>query len=162
MTYPIHPGSSFQAAQIGESRQTLSLPPNFFVENRHNDCPLSSIATAPPPWGKPSNLWTPFIYSLRLRVPSWIRIRWIQYATHRNKFNRLQYWLCRLRCKIPLRHLATSSLGSIFWRHSRFSPKQPEPQTHGWLQHSCPQPANMTFATLMATYLTYTFNNALT
>ena len=25
-------------------------------------------------------------------------------------FSRLQYWLCRLRCKIPLRHPATSSL----------------------------------------------------
>ena len=37
-------------------------------------------------WGKPSNLWTPCIYSLRPRVPSWIWIRWIQYATHRNNF----------------------------------------------------------------------------
>ena len=42
-----------------------------------------------------------------------------------------QNWLCRLRCRIPLRHLATSSLGNILWRHSCFSPKQPEPQTHG-------------------------------
>ena len=42
-----------------------------------------------------------------------------------------QNWLYRLRCKIPPRHLATSPLGNIFWRHSRFSPKQPEPQTHG-------------------------------
>ena len=41
-----------------------------------------------------------------------------------------QNWLCRLQCKIPLRHLATSPLGNIFWRHSRFSLKQPEPQTH--------------------------------
>ena len=41
-----------------------------------------------------------------------------------------QNWLCRLRCRIPLRHLAASPLGNIFWRHSRFSPKQPEPQTH--------------------------------
>ena len=33
-----------------------------------------------------------------------------------------QNWLCRLRCLIPLRHLATTSpLGNIFWRHSRFS-----------------------------------------
>ena len=31
----------------------------------------------------------------------------------------------------PLRHLATLPLGNIFWRHSRFSPKQPEPKTHG-------------------------------
>ena len=30
-----------------------------------------------------------------------------------------QNWLCRLRCLIPLRHLATTSpLGNIFWRHS--------------------------------------------
>ena len=147
---------------MGESRQTLFLPQNFFVRDRRNDCPLSSIAAAPPPWGKPSNLWTPCIYSLRPRVPSWIWIRWIQYATHRTTFSRLQYWLCRLRCQIPLRHPATSSLGNIFWRHSRFSPKQPELQTQGWLQCSCPQTANTTFATLMATYLTHTFNNAST
>ena len=44
----------------------------------------------------------------------------------------IQNWLCRLRCLIPLRHLATTSpLGNIFWRHSRFSPKPPETQTHG-------------------------------
>ena len=42
-----------------------------------------------------------------------------------------QNWLCRRRCRISLRHLATSPLGNIFWRHSRFSPKQPETQTHG-------------------------------
>ena len=43
-----------------------------------------------------------------------------------------QNWLCRLRCLIQLRYLATTSpLGNIFWRHSRFSPKQPETQTRG-------------------------------
>ena len=67
--------------------------------------------------------------------------------------NRLRYWLCRLRCKIPLQHLATSSLDNIFWRHSRFSLKQPEPQTHGDYNHFCPQTANTTFATLWRTYL---------
>ena len=66
--------------QIEESRQTLSLP----QKDKRNDCPLSSIAAAAPPWGKPSNLWTPCVYSLRPSVPSWIWIRWIQYATHRN------------------------------------------------------------------------------
>ena len=59
-----------------------------------------------------------------------------------------QHWLCRLRCKIPLRHLATSFLGNIFWRHSRFSPKQPEPQTHDDYNRFCPQTANTTFAKL--------------
>ena len=43
-----------------------------------------------------------------------------------------QNWLCQWRCLIPLQHLATiSPLGNIFWRHSRFSPKQPETQTNG-------------------------------
>ena len=37
-------------------------------------------------WGKPSNLWTSWVYSLRPRVPSWIWIRWIQSASHRNNF----------------------------------------------------------------------------
>ena len=64
-----------------------------------------------------------------------------------------QNWLCRLRCKIPLRHLAISSLGNIFWRHSRFSPKQPESKTHGDYKHFCPQTANTSFATLWRTYL---------
>ena len=43
----------------------------------------SSITT---PQGKPSNLWTSWVYSHRPRVPSWIWIRWIPYATHKNHF----------------------------------------------------------------------------
>ena len=43
----------------------------------------SSIMT---PWGKPSNLWTSWVYSFRPRVPSWLQIRWIQSATNRNHF----------------------------------------------------------------------------
>ena len=53
----------------------------------------------------------------------------------------------------PLRHLATSSLGNIFWRHSRFFPKQPGPQTHGDYNRFCPQTANTTFAILWPTHL---------
>ena len=41
-----------------------------------------------------------------------------------------QNWLCQLWCKILLQHLATSLLSNIFCWHSRFSLKQPEPQTH--------------------------------
>ena len=37
--------------------------------------------------------------------------------------SRLQLWLCRLQRKILHRHPATTSLGNIFWRHSRFSPQ---------------------------------------
>ena len=43
-----------------------------------------------------------------------------------------QNWLCQLRCRITLRHLVLiSPLGNIFWRHAPFSPKQPEPRSHG-------------------------------
>ena len=38
------------------------------------------------PRGRPSNLWTSWIYSFRPRVPGWIWIRWIQYAAHRSNF----------------------------------------------------------------------------
>ena len=47
---------------------------------------FNSNSSITPPWRKPSNLWTPCVYSLRPRVPCWIWIRWIQYATHRNNF----------------------------------------------------------------------------
>ena len=121
MTYPIQSRPSFWAAQIGESRQTLSLPQNFFIQDRRNDCPLSSIAAVAPPWGKPCNLWTPCIYSLRPRVPSWIWIRWIQYATQRINFKSPPALAMSTAMKILLWQPATSSLGNIFWRHSRFS-----------------------------------------
>ena len=49
MTYPIHPGPSFRAAPNWVKAAKHSLPQNFFVQDRRNDCPLSSIATAAPP-----------------------------------------------------------------------------------------------------------------
>ena len=70
-----------------------------------------------------------------------------------------QNWLCRLRCRISPRHLATSPLGNIFWRHSRFSPKQLESQNSRWLQRFSPQTANSTFAKLWRKYLPLTSNN---
>ena len=72
--------------QIGESltnthfHRTFSNRTDvFIVRSLHS----SSITT---PWGKPSNLWTSWVYSLRPRIPSWIWIRWIQSASHRNNF----------------------------------------------------------------------------
>ena len=47
----------------------------------------------------------------------------------------LQLWLCRLWCKIPLWQPATSPLGNIFWKHSRFSP-QTTRSTHSWVTTS--------------------------
>ena len=115
-----------------------------------------------PPWGKPSNLWLSWVYSFRPRVLSEYELDEFNLPHTGTTLRHPQNWLGQLRCKIPLQHLASSSLGNIFWGHSHFSPKQPEPQTHRLLQRPCLQPANTTFTTLMATYLTHTFNNALT
>ena len=70
-----------------------------------------------------------------------------------------QNWLCRLPCRIPLRHLATSPLVNIFFGHSRFVPKQPELQNSRWLQRFSPQTANTTFAKPWRKYLPCTSNN---
>ena len=149
-------------AQTGESRQTLSLSQNFFVQDRRNDWPLSWIA-ASCHYEESRLIYGPLASIL------WDQGFPVEYELDEfntphtgTTFSCLQYWLCRLRCKNTLRHRATSSLGNIFWIHSRFSPKQPEPQINGWLQHFCPQTVNTTFATLWRTYLPHTFNNALT
>ena len=103
MTYPIHPEPPFWAAQIG---QTIKHPlwQNNFVQYRRLTVFFSIEEYELDKFNTPHTGTT-------LRHP--------------------QNWLCRLRCRISLRHLATSPLGNIFRRHSRFSPKQPEPQTHG-------------------------------
>ena len=80
---------------------------------------------------KQSNLWTPCVYFSYTKGYQ-LNIELYEFNTPHTgtALRHPRNWLCRLRCKIPLRHLATSSLGNIFWRHSCFSPKQPEPQTH--------------------------------
>ena len=121
--------------QIGES------PPNtlFLRTFRKGQTYLLSVlfisSRITTPRGKPSNLWTSWVYTQGFPV---------EYEL--DKFNtphtgttlsHLQLWLCRLRCKITLRHPATSSLGNIFWRHASL-PQQTGPHIHGWLHHSCP------------------------
>ena len=69
-----------------------------------------------------------------------------------------QNWLCQLRCRIPA-PTPTSPLGNIFWRHSRVSPKQPEPQTHGDFNVSLLKQQTRPFATLWRTYLPRTSND---
>ena len=54
------------------------------------------------------------LFSLRSRNPSWIWIRYIQYATHRNNFMSPPKLAMSMRCQIPLQHLALiSPLGNI-------------------------------------------------
>ena len=123
---------------------------------------FNSSSSITPPWGKLSNLWTPCVYSHRLRVPSGIWIRWIEYATHKNNFTSPP----KLAVSAAMQNSAPTSSyftsGQHFLETFCFSPKQPEPQTHGDYKRFCPQTANTTFATLWRTYFPRTFNNALT
>ena len=91
MTYSILLEPSFWAAEIGEAAKHSPPFSELLRSGQTSYCLLvnssSSSSSITPPWGKPSNLWTLCVYSLRPRVPSWIWIRWIQYATHRNNFS---------------------------------------------------------------------------
>ena len=141
MTYPIQPEPPFCATVIGESHQnTFSLAEQlrsvqtshclFFNSSSSMDIMRETVL---------------FTDSLRL----FLLDQGFPVEYELDKFNtphtgttlrHPQNWLCRLRCRIPLRHLATTSpLGNIFWRHSRFSPKQPDPQTHGDFNVSLPK-----------------------
>ena len=99
------------------------------VRSLHN----SSITT---PWGKPSNLWTSWVYSLRLRVPSWIWIRGIQSATHRNTFKSPP-----TLAMLTVTHNSTqTSSYFIPGQHLQetFTLLSHNNQEHTWLHHSCP------------------------
>ena len=73
--------------KLGKQSNTFSFS-ELLSSGQTSYCLLfnSSSSSITPPWGKLSNLWTLCVYSLRPRVPSWIWMRWIQYATHRNNF----------------------------------------------------------------------------
>ena len=153
MTYPIHPGPFFRAASNWEE------PPNtlFLRSFRKGQTYLlsaffisSRITTQR---RKPSTLRTSWVYSLWPKVPSWIRIRWIQSATHRNNFNlppTFGYVDCDAKFRSDIRPFHP---WATFSRDIHTSlPKRPGPHIHGRRrQRSCPQSANTTFATPMAT-----------
>ena len=104
------------------SHQTLSLPQNFFVQDRRLTV-CSSIAAAASHHHEESRLIYGPLASILLDQGFSVEYELDEPNTPHTgtTFSRLQNCLCRLRCKITLRHQATSSLGNIFWRHSRFS-----------------------------------------
>ena len=133
MTYPIHSGPSYRAAQIGEAvKHFFPFSQNFFVQDRRLTV-CSSIA-ASTQWGKPSNLWTRCVYSLRPRVPSWIWIRWIQYATHRNNFTSPP----KLAMSTAMQNYAPTPSYFIFGQHFletlTFLPETTRTTISWWLQ----------------------------
>ena len=152
MTYPIPPVSSFRAAQIGEAGKHFLWQNNFVQDRRLTVC--SSIAAAASNQHEGSRLIYGPLASILLDQGFPVDYELDEFNTPHagTTLHHPQNWLCRLRCKIPLRYLATSPLGNIFWRHSRFSLKQPEPQTHGDYSRFSPQTANTTFATLWRTH----------
>ena len=86
MTYPLQAGPFFWAAP--KLWKPAKLPLSQNISNRTDVLTVRSLhsSSITTPWGKPSNLWPSCVYSLRPRVPSWIWIRCIQPATHRNTF----------------------------------------------------------------------------
>ena len=159
MTYPIHAEAPFWAAQIGEAFKHPFRLNNFVRDRRLTVC--SSIAAAAA-WGKLSNLWTTCFYSFRPRVPSWIWIRWIQYATDRNNFTSPP----KLAMSTTMQNSAPTpsyfTSGQHFLETFTLLPETTRTINSRWFQRFSPQTANMTFATLWRTYLPRTSNNALT
>ena len=137
MTYPFQPGSFFRDHFSGQHQNGES-PPNYLF--------LRTFRT-----GQTYLLSAPFIAAASQHheeshliygpLGSILLDQGFPVDYELDEFNpphtgitlrHLQNWLCRLRRKIPLRHPATSSLGSIFWRLSCFSPTTTR-TTHSWV-----------------------------
>ena len=116
---------------MGKARQTLSSL-ELFKKDSRTYCPLSSLAAASRHHEESHLIYGPLESILTDQAFL------VEYEL--DEFNMphtgttlscLQLQLCRLWCKIPLRHPVISSLGSIFWRHSRFS-SQTTRTAHLW------------------------------
>ena len=124
MTYPIHPGPSFP-----DSRNWVSCQTQSFWLNNAGQCRRppgrSSIAAAA--WTHEGTyLIHGFLASIsfRPRNPSWIWIRYIQYATTGTTLCHPQNWLCRCDALFRSRHLALiSPLGHYNGDNTHLSPK---------------------------------------
>ena len=163
ISYPIHPGPFSRQHQIGES------PPNtLFLRNFSNRTDIitvhspfcSSIMT---PWRKPSNLWISWVYSFRPRVSSWLWIRWISSAAHRNNFKSPS----TLAVSTATENFAQTSSHFISGQHflETFTLLFPNNQDHTSIGDYIIPVLNQQTRLLLhlwRPYLTHTFNNALT
>ena len=139
VTYPIHPGPFFRAAPNWEKPAKHSLPQK--LSNWANVITVRSpfSCSITPPRGKPSNLWTPCTYSLRPRVPSWIWMRWIQSALHRNNSKSPSTMAMSIATQNTAPTASHFIPGQHFLKTFTFlSPKPPWPHIHGRRQRSCP------------------------
>ena len=113
------------------------------------------------PWGKPSNLWTSWVYSFRPRVPSWLWIRWIQSASHRNNFTLPP----KLAMSTATQNSAQTSSYFISEQHflETFTLLSPNNQDHTSMGDYIIPVFNQQTRLLLhlwRPYLTHTFNNA--
>ena len=163
MTYPIQPGSSFRAAQIEKAVKHFFLFQNCFVQGRRLTV-CSSVAAAASHHHEGSSLIYGRLVSISLwpKVPSWIWIRWIQYATHRNNFTSPP----KLAMLTAMQNSAPTPsyvfTGQHFLETFTLLSETTRTTNSRWLQRFSSQTANTTFATLWRTYLPRTSNNALT
>ena len=144
---------SYSARTFFSWQQKLGKQPNTFslAEQRHpvqtSHWRLFNSSNSMDTWGNLSNLLIPCAY-LRPRNPSWIWIRYIQYATTGRTLCHPQNWLCRCDAFIPL----SIHLWATLMETTHTSPQNPpDTQNSGWLQSSFPPTANMAFAKLRRT-----------
>ena len=109
---------------------------------------LSNSSSSRAPWGKQPNSWTPLSIFLRPRIPSWIWIRYIQYATHRNKFTSPP----KLVMSTAMPNLTPTpsdyfTSGQHFLETFSLLPETTRNTNQRRLQRLFPQTANMTFNT---------------
>ena len=162
ITYPIPPGPFFQSAPNWGKAAKHALPQKLsnWTDVITVRSPFSSSITTP--WEKLSNLWTSGIYPLRPRVPSWIWIRWIQSASHRNNFTSPP----KLAMSTAMQNSAQTSSYFIPGQHflETFTLLSPNDQDHTFMDDNVPVLNQQTrlLLHLWRPYLTHTFNNALT
>ena len=162
MTYPIHPGLFSRAALNWGKAAKHSLPHNFFEQDRQLLSALF-LAASSRHHEESHLIYRPLEYIfLDQGFPVEYELDGFNPPHTGTTLSRLQLWLYRLRCKIPLRHPATSSLGNIFWRHSRFSP-QTTRTTHSWTTTTFLfLTSKHDFCYTYGDHISHTFNNALT
>ena len=158
----------FNTDHFSGQHQMEESPPNtfssteFFKKDRRLTV-CSSIAAASTQWGKPSNLWTPCVYSLRSRVPIWIWIRWIQSASHRNNSKSPS----TLAMSTATQNTALTASHFISGQHflEIFMLLSPNDQGHALMGDYIVPVLNQQTRPLLhlwQPYVTHSFNNALT
>ena len=149
--------------QIGESPPNTLFLRTFRKGQTYSLSALFISSSITTPWGKPSNSWTSWVYSHRPRVPSWIWIRWIQYASHSNNFKSPP----TLVMSTATQNYAQTSSYFIPGQHflETFTLPSPNNQDHTSMDDYIIPVLNQQTRLLLhlwRPYLTHTFNNALT